>query len=157
MLSDKLPKCSEQFNLPAFDLPEINVEKQYQTLNEEVRRRGDLLAQTGAIFVVGVFILLSQATVASTLYLKIALVILALLVFTIWLFGLALTSYVLDGFCINYLVQLEEKGCPIKVHGLVRKYLYQHEKPPLWLCFRRFVYAILYSVFVFAGTMMILT
>jgi len=106
---------------------------EYQTLNEEVRRRGDMLAVHGSIFVVASLTLLGVAAWISR-PVRVVLVFLALLVYAVWLLVVTCTSQRLDDITFARLIGIEER-LGFEAHRYMRR-----EAERWWLEIRRFIW-----------------
>jgi len=106
---------------------------EYRTLNEEVRRRGDMLAIHGSIFVVASLSLLGAAASAPR-GLSAVLVFLALLLYGMWLLVMTSTSMKLDDISLARLRGIE-RALGFEVHRYVRE-----RAGRWWRVIRRFIW-----------------
>ena len=109
---------------------------EYRTLNEEVSRRGEMLAIHGSIFVVASLALLGATVSAASIPrpARVALVFLALLVYATWLLVVTCTSQRLDDITFARLIGIEER-LRFEVHRYVRE-----RAGRWWLVIRRFIW-----------------
>jgi len=118
---------------------------EYQTLNEEVRRRGDMLAIHGSIFVVASLLLLGQS-VSAPLRERTAILFVTLLVYAMWLFAMTYSTMRLDNIAFARLRGIEEQ------YGF-RAHLYMKKmtEKTLWLYARRFIWGLVLIMLVLGG------
>jgi len=106
---------------------------EYRTLNQEVGRRGEMLAIHGSIFVVASLTLLG-ATASASISARVVLVFLALLVYAVWLLVVTCTSQRLDDITLARLRTIERR-LGFEVHSFVKR-----EAGRWWLVIRRFIW-----------------
>jgi len=118
---------------------------EYRTLNEEIRRRGDMLAIHGSIFVV-ISLLLVGESVSKPQPEKVGILFVALFIYVMWLFAMTYSTRKLDDIAFARLHGIE-KQLGFKAH------IYMREKTcdfrsKFWLEARRFVWGFVLIVLI---------
>jgi len=112
---------------------------EYRTLNEEVSRRGEMLAIHGSIFVVASLALLGAAFSASVPQpARAAIVFLALLLYGMWSLVMACTSQRLDDITFARLRGIEEQ-LRFKAHRYIKE-MTKSTISKIWLEIRRSIW-----------------
>ena len=117
---------------------------EYQTLNEEVRRRGEMLAIHGSIFVVACLALLAAAvSVPTSHFARVAMVFLSLLIYGMWSLVVTCTSQRLDDITfarlrgiegqLGFQVHLYVKGRAAKWWSEIRRFIWGFVLILIWL------------------------
>lgn len=124
--------------------------EEYRTLNEEVRRRGDMLAIHGSIFVVASLLLLGQS-VLTTRPLRAVILFVALLVYAMWLFAMTYSTRRLDDIAFARLRGIERQ-LGFKAH----LYMKEETEGKIWLAARRFIWGFVLILLVLGGYFLLL-
>jgi hypothetical protein len=120
---------------------EAHLKLEYETLNEEVRRRSEVvIGIAGTIFVITSFVLLGQSAISTDATIKMNMAVAALLVYAFYLYAFAYTSAWLDAITFQRLHELE-KDMGIIAHRQIAWIISQ--KFPKWIWLRRASWSIL--------------
>ena len=126
--------------------------EEYRTINEEVRRRGEMLAVHGSIFVIASLTLLGAAASGSVSRpARVVIVFLALLVYGTWLFSMTYSTRRLDDIAFARLRRIEER-LGFRAH----RYMRDSTRGAIWLEARRFIWGFVLILLVFGGYLLLL-
>jgi len=123
---------------------------EYETLNEEVRRRGEMLAVHGSIFVVASLLLLGQSALTPQPT-RAAILFVALFVYAAWMFAMTYSTGRLDNIAFARLRGIE-KQLGFEVH----RYMKEKTECKTWLKARRFIWGFVLIVLVAGGSFLLL-